>query len=460
MPFPRFKPICLVLAVTIAFGAGEYRCPAQSIGQLDSSQLPKLCMPVSYRQASSVLNIKTRIAMLGDRYNEVNEALMGWYETGVPLVGKFNGRWEAVPCGDDTGLFYIAPLLARQTGWSADRSLDVFLIGVIVASAAAGLLGLWLSSSGAWQRMLGVVPIAGGAYISYKMGDVYVVQGSVVLMSIPWLLYALKPRMRSGLRFSIVFLLGIILGLAQWIRTQSGSPVLVFFAVLVCFSSLRRSIQILLSATLLIGMSLPLIYAQLPLRERDRFLGTHQPGYRGSLNHHLFWHVAYLGLSYLTNPYVPGWRDSAAVEYVQALNPAAIYGGEEYEALLRSRVEEIVHRDHKFIFYTVAAKVGVLACMLLLSINIGVATAVSCPKSPGMELAFWLAMIFAALQGIIAIPIPQYVVGMITMALFYWYYSMSSYIGGRLAMHTTAGGLPGTPVANPHPHRPGRQRID
>jgi hypothetical protein len=426
MPFPRFKPIFLVLAV--AFGAGEYRCLAQSIGRQDSSQLPKLCMPVSYRQAASVLNIKTRIAMLGDRYNEVHEALMGWNETGVPLVGKFNDRWEAVPCGDDTGLFYIAPLLARQTGWSADRSLNVFLIGVIVASAAAGLLGLWLSSSGAWQRMLGVVPIAGGAYISYKMGDVYVVQGSVVLMSIPWLLYALRPSMRSGLRFLIVFLLGIVLGLAQWIRTQSGSGVLVFFAVLVCFSSLRRSMQILLSATLLIGMSLPLIYSQLPSRERDRFLVTHQPGYQPPLNHHVFWHNAYLGLSYLTNPHVSAWRDSVAVEVVQAVDPAAIYGGEEYEAILRLRVEEIVRRNPRFVFYTVAAKFGVLACMVLLSINIGLAAAISRPKPRGMEWAFWLGMAFAALPGIIAIPVPQYVLGMITLALFYWYYSISFYL--------------------------------
>lgn len=440
MPFPRFKPICLVLSIAIAFGAGEYRCPAQSemenSGSSGSLQLPKLCMPVSYHHVSTIVPIKTTIGVLGDRYSEVSEALLGWNEAGVPLVGKFNNQWEAVPCGDDTGLFYIVPLLARQTGWSADRSIDAFLLGMIVVSATAGLTGLWLTASGVWPRILAVVPIAAAAYLAYKMGDVYIVQGSVVLISIPWLLYALKAGVRSWLRFLIVFLLGISLGLAQWIRTQSGSPVLLFFAILICFSFLRRSIKIRLSITLLIGMSLPLLYEQFPLHERDRFLVTHLPGYQPSLSHHLFWHTAYLGLSYLTNPYVTAWRDLSAVQFVQAVDPTVIYGGEKYEAVLRSRVEEIIHRDHKFIFYTVAAKVGVLACMLLLCVNIGLAAAISCPKSVGTELAFWLAMTFAALSGIIAIPVPQYVLGMITMALLYWYYSMIFYVERRSARLT------------------------
>ena len=178
----------------------------------------------------------------------------------------------------------------------------------------------------------------------------------------------------------------------------------------------------------------------------------HQPGYRRSFNHHLFWHTAYLGLGYLTNPYVPSWRDSVAVEYVQAIDPAAIYGGEEYEAILRSRVEEIVRRHPRFVFYTVAAKSGVLACMLLLCINIGLAAAISTPKPLGTEMAFWLAMAAAALPGIIAIPEPQYVLGMITLALYYWYYSVSL-LSGTVFSHTYDNkSTPRTDRANPHPH--------
>ena len=183
--------------------------------------------------------------MLGDRYHEVNEAQSGWNETGIPLVGRLNGRWEPVPCGDDTGLFYLVPLLARETGWSADRSLDLFPVWVLVVSAATGLAGLWLRRCPEFgNESLHLFRSSLGAYLSYRMGDVYVIQGSVVLMLIPWLVYSLKTGVRSWRRFLIVFLSGIILGLAQWMRTQSGSPVLVFFAVLVCFSPLQRSMKI------------------------------------------------------------------------------------------------------------------------------------------------------------------------------------------------------------------------
>jgi hypothetical protein len=177
-----------------------------------------------------------------------------------------------------------------------------------------------------------------------------------------------------------------------------------------------------------------LLYAQFPLHERDRFLTLHQLGYRASLNHHLFWHTAYFGLGYLTNPYVSALRDSVAVEYVQSVDPAAIYGGEEYEGILRSRVEEILHRDRRFIFYTVAAKAGVLACMLLLCMNIGLVAAILRPKPLGTESSFWLAIAFAAIPGIVAIPVPPYALGMITLALLYWYYSLSFYFERRSAM--------------------------
>jgi hypothetical protein len=440
------RSICLFVSVIFAVGVGV---GSAAQGKTSGTpRVPKLCMPVSYRERSSNVLIKTRIGMLADRYREVSEALSGWNQTGVPLIGRANGRWEPVPCGDDTGLFYMVPLLARSTGWSADRSLDLFLFGIIAVSSAIGLVGLWLTTSAIWGKMLAVVPIGAGAYLACKLGDVYVVQSSVVLMLIPWLVYALDAGVKRPIRFFIVFASGLALGLAQWIRTQSASPVLVFFAVLLCLSSVRRSLRIQLLAALLAGMSLPLLYAPLPPRERDRFLALHQPGYQGSLNHHLFWHTAYVGLSYLKNPYVPVWRDFVATDYVQTVDPDAIYGGKRYESILRSRVMEIARRDPRFILYTVAAKLGVLAGLLLISTNLGLAASIKCPKPQGIEWAFWISVLFAALPGIIAIPAPQYVLGMISLALCYWYYSLSFYM--ERCWHTGRRTVPGAHAPRPH----------
>ena len=123
---------------------------------------------------------------------------------------------------------------------------------------------------------------------------------------------------------------------------------------------------------------------------------------------HLFWHTVYLGLAYLNNPYVPAWRDTAAREYAQKVDPHVVIYGPEYESILENRVKQIFHQDPLFIFYTVTAKLGVLASMLLLCVNFGLWAAIRRPKGVGVELAFWLSMGFAALPGVIAIPVPQY----------------------------------------------------
>jgi hypothetical protein len=433
----RFRLLTLLSVGIAASCAAQSATPTRS--EPVTGQMPKLCMPVSYRQTPSTAPINTKILMLGERYQEVAAALSGWKETGVPLIGRFGDRWEPVPCGDDTGLFYLVPLFARVTGWTVNRSLDVFLSGVVLVSALIGFAGLWLATPMLWQRILATVPIFVGAYLSYKMGDVYVVQGSVVLMLLPWIVYLLKPRLHSWQRLLISFLSGTMLGFSQWIRTQSGSSVLVFFAVLLFLSALPKSKKITLFITLLAGMSLPLIYAHLLTKGRDRFLAANQPGYQPSVNHHVIWHTAYLGLGYLTNSDVPEWRDSVAVKYVETVDPSAIYGGEEYEAILRSRVVQIAHQHPRFIVTTIAAKAGVLAFLLLLCINIGLPAAFSNPKPLGIELAFWLAITVAALPGVVAIPEPQYVLAMITLALFYWYYSSSFFLEARSQVHAATG---------------------
>jgi hypothetical protein len=259
------------------------------------------------------------------------------------------------------------------------------------------------------------------------MGDVYVVQACVVLALIPWFIYVLGPLPSLQRRFLIIFFAGVLLGVAGWIRSQASTPVLVFFLILMLAAPLQRKTKLMLSLALLAGMSMPAFYSRLLMHERDIFLAARMRGYQPPINGHLLWHTTYLGLSYLNNPYVPAWKDVVAVQYVQSVDPAAIYGSSEYETLLRHRVEKIARLDPRFIFYTVAAKVGVLACMILLSANFGLLAAICRPKPPSLELAFWLAMGCAAMPGLVAIPLPQYVIGMVMLAFYYWYYSVSFY---------------------------------
>ena len=72
------------------------------------------------------------------------------------------------------------------------------------------------------------------------------------------------------------------------------------------------------------------------------------------------------------------------MEYVETIDPSAIYGGREYDNVLHIRVKEI-KQDPKFIIYTIAAKTGVLIWMLVVVINVGLAAAIIRPKSMGVR---------------------------------------------------------------------------
>ncbi len=434
MTFAASSLLRCVLAVAIQVAGGCCSAqPSRSISNpTDLTWRPRLCHPVSYRQPSVSVRVGTVVPMLSDRYLEAGEALSGWNQSGTPLVGKYNGNWEPVPCGDDSGLFYLATQIARQSGWALDKALNVFFLGTVVFCAFIGTAGVCFTFPRAWQKAVAVTPVIVGSYIALKIGDVYLVQASIALMLIPWLIFVLRESLTLRQRFAIVVFSGCFLGLAQWVRTQSAPPILVFFGILAFSSPLRRSTRILLFAGLIGGMCLPLLYSQFPLHERDRFLLLHQTDYSPTVNRHLFWHTTYLGLSYLTNPYVPAWRDSDAVAYVQTISPTAIYAGPQYESILRERVKQIALQDHRFLLQTAAAKLGVIASLLLLCANVGIPASILRPKRRGVELAFWLAMIVAGLPGVLAIPLPQYLVGMLVLALYYCCYSVVWYVESSL----------------------------
>lgn len=383
--------------------------------------VPRLCMPVSYRLPATAPKIPTVVGMLSDRYSEVNEALQGLDESGIPLVGKWSGRWEAVPCGDDSGLFYIVPLLAKTMRWSADRALNVFYIMVLLFSTVVGLIGFILCRGG-WQvRLTRVIAIIAAVYVMYKAGDVYLVQGAAALIAVPWIYYWYKERRATFWTVVVFFVLGIILGIAQWVRSQSAVPVVIFAMILFGFSSLKSTWKILLIIVMLIGIAMPLTYANILRHRRNAFLAAQTSNFQPALDHHLLWHTVYVGLGYLNNPYVSGWKDVVAADYVQSVSPSPmiVYGGEEYENILKWRVLNIIKNHPQFIFYTLAAKSGVLISFLVLCMNISMINMISqCRQA--VEVAFVTAIAYSAIPGLIAIPVPQYVITMIVLSLCYW----------------------------------------
>ena len=383
---------------------------------------PQPCAPVSNREYGPVQLTHRRV--MGDRYMWLNEADAGWRVSGVPLVGYLDGKAVPVPCGDDTGLYYIVPLLARTTRRSIDFSIDFFLLGALFASALIGLAGLWAGTQKAWKRGFAVLVVAFATYVAFKLGDVYIMQAASVLAVIPWALQLFLNNKSFRILEIFLFVTGVYLGLAHWVRTHSGTSVILFLLVLILAASLKPKRKVILVAMLALGFMIPAIYSHVVVYQRDMYLSSREPNYHPQTTHHVFWHTVYVGLGYLNNPYVAGWHDVVGAEAVAAVAPHVIYASPEYDSILRQRVLQIFHRDPRFVLYTYSAKFGVVLVMLLIAANLGIIASILYPKGLALELAFWLSMTFGVIPGLIGIPVPQYVSGMIALAILYNYVSV------------------------------------
>lgn len=385
---------------------------------------PRICAPVSYSDDHEDQPSGSRFPLMTDRYTWLTEVQNGWQRTRVPLVGYANGKLVPIPCADDTGLFYVVPVIARLGNGSLDKAIDIFFFSLIGVAFLIGAFGIWINTRGIWLRGLGLIAASAIALLALKVGDVYSLQAVAVLAVVPWSLYFLRTRIDSRWRYLFLVIAGLFLGFVQWIRTHAATLLLVFLLVLIAGASLQWTRKFVFAAVLLIAFAMPLLCARLLVYQRDQYLSRVDVGYRPDPPHHPFWHSLYIGLGYLRNPYVPGYFDIVGTSAVAQTAPQVIYGSQEYEEILRGRILEILRKDHYFFLYTYAAKFGVILLILLLSTNLGLIAAMLYPKPLPVELSFWAAMAFGALPGIIAIPVPQYLTGMISLGILYSYVSV------------------------------------
>jgi hypothetical protein len=441
--FPATASVLRLILVYLVFCsvAGLAQAPGASALTTDAGR-PRLCSPVSFRDYTPVPPSHSHVVLMGDRYVWLTDAYNAGQRTGVPLVGYFNGRAVPAPCADDTGLYYLVPLVARLTHSSVDSSLNWVLLGTLFGAAVLGWVGVWIGAAKVWQRAFGILTIGAATYAAAKVSDVYIMQAATVLAIVPWALFLFVNRDDSRVRDLFLFAAGLFLGVAQWIRTHSGTPVILFLLVLIFGCSLRPGRKLLLVAGLIAGFVLPIFYSRIILRERDQYLRSVDADYYPQRSQHVFWHTAYIGLGYLNNPYVPAWRDAVGAETVAAVAPQVIFGSAEYESILKERVIEIFHKDRYFIAYTFAAKLGVIAVMLLATAGLGIVASIFYPKGLVVETAFWLAMAFAALGGFVGIPIPQYLLGMITLAILYNYVSVCYAVDHRTSHRILSNAFP------------------
>jgi len=350
----------------------------------------------------------------------LSEIALGWEKTGVPLVG-FDGQ-NVVPaaCGDDVGIYFVIPMLAKLARTNIGDAIELFFVGIVLCSGLLGAAGLILVCRTFLGRLVAIVAVILISLLALKTQDVYAVQSSAVVAFVPWILFfgTRAPLLWSTLPFT--FLVSALLAGANLMRSNAGTPVLIFMTwILIFLLQSRRSFKLFLSIALLLGSLLPICYSHLLLRARDTCLQKHGYDAVGILSRHVFWHVIYVGFGFIRNDVVPGYLDGIAAAKVREIAPQTIYPSPEYEEYLKREVIHIVTRHPLLVMETVAAKVGVVAGWLLLSANLGLIAAYNFPKHWSVELAFWSAITLQALPGIVAIPLWTYLLGFIAFAMLY-----------------------------------------
>ncbi len=368
----------------------------------------------------------THITLMTSRWSDLQISAAGYEKTGVRLVGWDGSRLVPTEFKDDSGFDYFVPQLTSLFRLSLVQGADFFIGGMIVFCYSLGALGLLLVLQGRWLKAWAMFELVLLALLGVYVGDVYVVQSSIAILIIPWVLY-FSRNWQSGLQSPFFLAVGVALGVANFVRAHAGTVVLLFCLPLLAFygkTSVKR--RVLLMASLLAGTTTATLYFRHAFVVRDAYIQNHQSGYLPPAPHqHPVWHSIYIGLGFVSNPYVPGgYCDQVGLNEVQAVSPSTDFFSPAYDRILGQQVYQLA-KNHPYVLVSnVAAKLGILQLIVLLAGNIGW-LAVRYRKPLSLDAAFLAAAGFGVLPGLLTMPVPKYVVGGITVLVVYGLVSLN-----------------------------------
>jgi hypothetical protein len=372
------------------------------------------------------------------RQEVLRQTLEGYERTGVPLVAANGDVLGPAGLTDDVGIYAIIPRLARTLDLSLPQAIDTFFIGIVLVALVAGIVGCFRCFRSWWLRGWSVLMLVVVSRLCLQLGDVYIVPATLAVGLLPWYLYFFRQRTTSVWFVGFAVLLGAAVGTGHWVRGHAGTPILLFVLIslaLCAHRSPRRRAAIL--AALFAGLLIPTVYFHSLVGERDRYLAEIRPGYEPVTARHPLWHNVYIGFGFLRNVHGIRYSDDIAAERARQLQPGVTYMSAEYQRLLRGEVLRLLREDPWFVIRTLGGKFGVLLRFLLFYANIGLFVPLLRPKGRAIESAFWVALAFGSLYGLLVMPYPRYALGFIALAALYGLYGLE-----RLACRPLIAGLP------------------
>lgn len=413
----------------IAQGAAELQ-PCSSLSSLKVPLAPEHVDPATHGLVS-----QDRLPMRVDigRYTNLKRAVEGYLQTGVLLTAMNHGRLAPAGYDDDVAVFLFVSAAARWLHLGLNGAIYLVFLGIIGIVLTSGISGVFVLTRSFKERVLGVLVLITVVVIAYRLGgDIYMFPALVPVAIVPWAIYSATTR--GSARAFVIYAAsaGCLLGIFRFLRIDSVIPALVLVVLLVIFGPGRRlRLRSLGLAAMSIAFLLPGLLMSRLSHERDSYLRAEVSGYSGALGHHAIWHNVYIGLGFLSNPYIPGYCDQAAISVVEAAAPGTTYMSSAYESVLRTKVLELLKLHPKFVLYSLFSKAGVSLLVVMLAGNIGLITALHHPKPLLQEAAFWCAIALSAVPGILAVPVPKYTTGLLAFTIMYSCYSIA-YARGTL----------------------------
>lgn len=394
---------------------------------------PLPCDPISVMRRGETPNVPTRIPLMGDRYFELQRARDGLIRTHQHLVALDNEKPIAAACADSLGLYYLVPAVAVWTNLPLPKAFDSVVLAIVVGTALLSIGGfVVLFRNSVLSIAIAAVAVSLLAIRTLMIGDLVFVQSAATMAIVPWALAIFKLKLSKVKLAAFGICAGLVAGAANEIRDHSATSMLIFTIILLAFrAQTTRHVKIATISLLLLAFAVPNSFMRALVNQRDAFLRRTTAGYEPALSRHLLWHTAYVGLGYLSNPVIPGYRDEVAIDRVRAEAPDVVYMSPEYDTHLRAMVLDFVKHHKGFVITTLFAKFGVVLMFLFAGANVGLWAAALHPKGWVIESAFWSALSFNALFAFVAVPSRSYLLGFTTTAALYAVVSVDHWIRNR-----------------------------
>ncbi len=356
--------------------------------------------------------------IMESRYIHLARALEGYTRTGVALI-EYNGT-ELAPSlpADDIGIYCIIPKIAKVFSLPLDTSIHIFFVGITILASILGAAGFFSLYRSFFTRTISYLGITFLTLYCLQITDVYLAYAVTAIAIIPWALYFTQRNNNSVFFPLFTFLAVICIGFFHYIRANSGTAALIFLTLLIVTMPQPKLKKALLVGLIFLGIIFPVLYFKSVISKTQAYAHQHLEGRLGD-PYHPFWHQMYIGLGFLSNDLGLSYDDSVGFRLVEKSAPNTPYPSAASEKILKNEVSRLRKEHFIFVVHTVGAKLGITLLYFLLFANFGIFAAFFYPQRWRIIFAFFCALAFSALFGIIAIPYRDYLLGFFACATLF-----------------------------------------